>query len=101
MSTITAAMRKAVPLPDDDELVVRANAAVQVVCGTMLALGRGVEQLARNTERADRAGADRLHLGDRALSDRFLHSLMFNPGIGRCPTNHDREEPSTELSPDP
>ena len=26
--------------PGNDELVVRANAAVQVVCGTMLALGR-------------------------------------------------------------
>jgi putative oxidoreductase len=37
---VLAAVRKVVPLPGDDELVVRANAAVQVVCGTMLALGR-------------------------------------------------------------
>ncbi|HEY1319156.1 MAG TPA: DoxX family membrane protein [Streptosporangiaceae bacterium] len=36
---VLAAIRKVVPLPDD-ELVVRANAAVQVACGTMLALGR-------------------------------------------------------------
>jgi uncharacterized membrane protein YphA (DoxX/SURF4 family) len=37
---VLAAIRKAVPLPGDDELVVRANAAVQVVCGAMLAMGR-------------------------------------------------------------
>ncbi len=36
---VLAAMRKVVPLPADDELVVRGNAAVQVVAGTMLALG--------------------------------------------------------------
>ena len=36
---VLAAIRKVVPLPDD-ELVVRGNAALQVVCGTMLALGR-------------------------------------------------------------
>jgi uncharacterized membrane protein YphA (DoxX/SURF4 family) len=36
---VLAAMRKVVPLPDDDELVVRGNAAVQVVGGTLLALG--------------------------------------------------------------
>ncbi len=36
---VLAAMRTAVPLPADDELVVRANAAVQVVGGTLLALG--------------------------------------------------------------
>ena len=36
---VLAAIRKVVPLPGD-ELVVRGNAAVQVVCGTMLALGR-------------------------------------------------------------
>jgi putative oxidoreductase len=34
-----AVMRRAVPLPADDELVVRGNAAVQVAGGTMLALG--------------------------------------------------------------
>ena len=34
-----AAVRKVAPLPDDDELVVRANAAVQVLAGTLLALG--------------------------------------------------------------
>ncbi len=34
-----AAVRKVVPLPADDELVVRGNAAVQVLGGTMLALG--------------------------------------------------------------
>lgn len=34
-----AAMRRAVPLPADDELVVRGNAAVQAVAGATLALG--------------------------------------------------------------
>jgi uncharacterized membrane protein YphA (DoxX/SURF4 family) len=37
---VLAAIRKGVPLPGDDELVVRANAAVQVLAGAMLALGR-------------------------------------------------------------
>jgi putative oxidoreductase len=37
---VLAAIRKGVPLPEDDELVVRANAAVQVLAGAMLALGR-------------------------------------------------------------
>jgi putative oxidoreductase len=36
---LLAAVRTTVPLPADDELVVRANAAVQVVGGTLLALG--------------------------------------------------------------
>jgi putative oxidoreductase len=36
---VLARMRKVVPLPDDDEQLVRANAAVQVVAGTTLALG--------------------------------------------------------------
>jgi putative oxidoreductase len=35
-----AAIRNVVPLPEDDVLLVRANAAVQVASGTMLALGR-------------------------------------------------------------
>jgi putative oxidoreductase len=35
-----AHMRKVVPLPKDDELVVRANAAVQTVAGITLALGK-------------------------------------------------------------
>ncbi|MGY0499258.1 DoxX family protein [Nocardia sp. FBN12] len=35
-----AAARKVVPLPGDDEVLVRANAAVQVIGGTLLALGR-------------------------------------------------------------
>ena len=34
-----AGIRKAVPLPEDDELVVRANGGVQVVAGVMLAMG--------------------------------------------------------------
>jgi putative oxidoreductase len=34
-----AALRSVVPLPDDDELVVRGNAAVQSVAGAALALG--------------------------------------------------------------
>jgi len=38
-SPVLAAIRKWVPLPDDDELLVRANAAVMVAGGTMLALG--------------------------------------------------------------
>ncbi len=37
---VLSTMRKVVPLPEDDELVVRANAAVQVICGTTLALGK-------------------------------------------------------------
>ena len=35
-----AAIRRVVPLPEDDTLVVRANAAVMVGGGAMLALGR-------------------------------------------------------------
>jgi putative oxidoreductase len=37
---VLAACRKIVPLPTDDELVVRGNAAAQVLSGTLLALGR-------------------------------------------------------------
>jgi uncharacterized membrane protein YphA (DoxX/SURF4 family) len=37
---LLAAIRTKVPLPADDEVVVRANAAVQVVAGAALALGR-------------------------------------------------------------
>lgn len=37
---VLATVRKAVPLPDDDELLVRANAAVMVLAGTALALGK-------------------------------------------------------------
>ena len=37
---VLAAMRKVAPLPDDDELVVRANAGVQVIAGALLASGR-------------------------------------------------------------
>jgi uncharacterized membrane protein YphA (DoxX/SURF4 family) len=36
---LLAQMRKVVPLPENDEQVVRANAAVQVVAGATLALG--------------------------------------------------------------
>jgi putative oxidoreductase len=36
---LLARMRKVVPLPDDDEQLVRINAGVQVVAGAMLALG--------------------------------------------------------------
>ncbi len=36
---VLAAIRTVVPLPHNDELVVRANAAVQVLGGTTLALG--------------------------------------------------------------
>jgi uncharacterized membrane protein YphA (DoxX/SURF4 family) len=35
-----AVVRKVLPLPQDDELIVRANGAVQVAAGTMLSLGR-------------------------------------------------------------
>lgn len=34
-----AAIRKVVPLPEDDELVVRANGAIQAAAGSALALG--------------------------------------------------------------
>jgi uncharacterized membrane protein YphA (DoxX/SURF4 family) len=37
---VLAAIRKWAPLPADDELVVRGNAAVQVAAGALLALGR-------------------------------------------------------------
>lgn len=33
-------LRRVAPLPEDDELIVRANAAVQVVGGTLIALGK-------------------------------------------------------------
>jgi putative oxidoreductase len=36
---VLARMRKVVPLPEDDEQLVRLNAGVQVVAGAMLALG--------------------------------------------------------------
>lgn len=36
---VLAAMRKVAPLPASDELVVRGNAAVQVVGGAMLSMG--------------------------------------------------------------
>ncbi len=36
---VLAAVRTVVPLPADDELVVRGNAAVQVLAGALLALG--------------------------------------------------------------
>ena len=36
---VLAGMRKVIPLPEDDELLVRANAAMQVVAGATLALG--------------------------------------------------------------
>jgi putative oxidoreductase len=36
---LLATMRKAVPLPEDDELLVRANAAVMVAAGATLAAG--------------------------------------------------------------
>jgi putative oxidoreductase len=36
---VLASIRKVAPLPEDDELVVRANAAVIVAGGTLLALG--------------------------------------------------------------
>jgi putative oxidoreductase len=39
-ATVLAAMRKVAPLPDDDELLVRVNAAVQVLAGGLLAAGR-------------------------------------------------------------
>jgi len=38
-AAVLAAMREWLPLPEDDELVVRSNAAVQVAAGTLLALG--------------------------------------------------------------
>jgi uncharacterized membrane protein YphA (DoxX/SURF4 family) len=37
---VLAAIRKWAPLPVDDEVVVRGNAAVQVAAGALLALGR-------------------------------------------------------------
>ena len=36
---VLASIRKVAPLPEDDELVVRGNAAVMVAGGTLLALG--------------------------------------------------------------
>ena len=39
-AAVLAGARKVIPLPADDELVVRGNAAVQVLGGTLLALGR-------------------------------------------------------------
>jgi putative oxidoreductase len=39
-TAMLASVREIVPLPADDALVVRGNAAVQVLGGTLLALGR-------------------------------------------------------------
>ncbi|HEX9063905.1 MAG TPA: DoxX family membrane protein [Streptosporangiaceae bacterium] len=39
-SPVLTKIRSTVPLPEDDELLVRANAAVQVAAGALLALGR-------------------------------------------------------------
>lgn len=39
-AAVLAGARKVIPLPADDELMVRGNAAVQVLGGTLLALGR-------------------------------------------------------------
>jgi putative oxidoreductase len=39
-ASMLAAMRKAVPIPVEDELIVRGNGAVQVVGGVLLACGR-------------------------------------------------------------
>ena len=36
---VLAAIRKVAPLPEDDEMVVRGNAAVMVAAGALLALG--------------------------------------------------------------
>ncbi|MGM0931080.1 MAG: DoxX family protein [Actinomycetota bacterium] len=36
---VLATMRKVLPLPQDDELTVRANGAAQAVAGTLLAVG--------------------------------------------------------------
>jgi putative oxidoreductase len=38
-AAVLTGVRKVIPLPADDELVVRGNAAVQVLTGTLLALG--------------------------------------------------------------
>ena len=35
-----ATLRRALPLPDDDELIVRANGAIQVLAGSALAVGK-------------------------------------------------------------
>jgi putative oxidoreductase len=40
-AAVLAGARKVIPLPADDELLVRGNAAVQVLSGTLLALGYG------------------------------------------------------------
>jgi uncharacterized membrane protein YphA (DoxX/SURF4 family) len=37
---LLASLRKVLPLPEDDELLVRANGAAQLAAGTALALGR-------------------------------------------------------------
>ena len=37
---VLAAIRKVAPIPEDDEVVVRGNAAVQVTAGVTLALGK-------------------------------------------------------------
>jgi putative oxidoreductase len=37
---VLAGIRKVVPLPDDDELLVRANAGVMVAAGALLAVGK-------------------------------------------------------------
>lgn len=39
-SPLLGSMRRVVPLPEDDELLVRVNGGVQVAAGSLLALGR-------------------------------------------------------------
>ena len=43
---VLTTIRKVAPLPSDDELVVRGNAAVQVLAGALLALGYAPRQSA-------------------------------------------------------
>jgi putative oxidoreductase len=39
-ATVIAAIRDKVPLPGEDELLVKVNGAVQMACGVLLALGK-------------------------------------------------------------
>lgn len=39
-STTIASLRKLLPLPEDDGLIVRGNAAAQVLAGTLLTIGK-------------------------------------------------------------
>ncbi len=79
-----AAIRKVVPLPEDDVLVVRANAAVQVASGTTLALGRmpRLSALALAASLIPTTSAAHLYWTMDDPADRQLQKIQFWKNAG-------------------